>query len=68
MTKVFQSNGSEFTCVFDNNNVFGSCSYDFNTGDFTGHRPENMNNEDWLICCRKFIAICHKMIAPFLDD
>ena len=68
MTKVFESHGTEFICFFDNNGFSGSCSYDFDSGDFIGHRPENMDNCDWLICCRKFISICNKMIAPFLDD
>lgn len=67
MTKTFSSDGSLFTCVFDVNGVYGSIAYDFSTGDFTGHKPEILSNNDWLICCRKFVAICFKMVTPFLD-
>lgn len=68
MTKEFNLQGNVFTCVVCENGLYGSLSYDFSTGELRSNRPDNFTNLNWLICCRKFIAICIKMNAPFLED
>lgn len=67
MTKTFEMKDGVFHCIFDNGSCAGSLVYSFESGDLDGHKPDNMSNEEWLICCRKFVAICLKMNAPFLD-
>lgn len=67
MTKKFELKDGEFFCFIDNGSCSGSIAYDFNHGELSGSAPDNMSNEEWLVCCRKFIAICLKMNAPFLD-
>lgn len=67
MTKLFNMNGSVFTCVIEEKGQYGSIEYDFSTGELRSNRPDNFDNVSWLICCRRFIAICFKMNAPFLD-
>lgn len=68
MTKQFSFSGSEFVCVIDCGTCSGSISFDFNTGEVRANRPENLDNSAWLICFRKFVAICFKMQSNFLND
>lgn len=67
MTKEFSFSDGVFTVLITAKNYVGSIAYDFKDGTLSSHRPENMSHMDWLICCRKFITICLKMNAPFLD-
>lgn len=67
MTKEFSLIRNEFCCIVTDSGFTGSICYDFSTGEIRSNKPENMDNASWLLCCRKFIAICIKMNAPFLD-
>ena len=67
MTKTFEIKNNILTAVFDCDSCCGSISYNFDTGELLGHKPDTMFQSDWLICCRKTIAIIMKLNAPFLD-
>lgn len=67
MTKTFQIRDNVLLATFDCGSCVGSIEFDFSTGELIGHRPETMANSDWLICCRKTLAIIMKLNAPFLD-
>ena len=67
MTKEFSIQKNIFVCVINDGNYSGSLQFDFSTGEIMSNKPDNMDMTAWLICCRKFIALCMKMNAPFLD-
>ena len=59
------------TCVIETTgHAPGSIEYDFNTGFFQAHKPQDMRNIRWFYYLFGFIKICRSMVktAPVDDE